>query len=170
MARVYKRLPRVEHQVSQARPEMIPLHDVSIDARVTRMVQPDTHWVEVDRSEQMLYLYYNSEIIKAWQVSTGRPGGPGLKSRATRPGVYRVYNLYEKYPMWGIEDAKTGWWVPDVPWVIWFHGELAIHTAYWHNNFGTPVSHGCVNMAEVDAAELYPHMVKGRLGTVIWVR
>ena len=165
MGKQYKLLKRIGGQVSQSRPEMIPLHNVQIDARVTKMVQPDSYWVEVDKSEQMLYLYFNSEIQKAWRVSTGRPGGPNLKSMATRPGVYKVYRLYEKYPMWGRD-----WWCPDVPWVIWFHGELAIHAAYWHNDFGLPVSHGCVNMAEMDAKELYSYMKNGRYGTVIWVK
>ncbi len=171
MKRTYKQLTRIAGQVSQARSDLIPLHqaDQVVDPRVIRLVKPDEYWVEVDRSQQVLYLYFYMEIVGAWLVSTGRPGGPRRKSRATRPGVYRVYGLYERYPMWGIEDAATGWWCPDVPWVIWFHGELAIHGAYWHNDFGMPVSHGCVNMAEMDAKDLYGYMVKGREGTVIWI-
>lgn len=158
MARSYRRLTKVEQT---PRPILDPKHDVLIDARVTKLVKPDAYWIEVDRAEQVLYLYRNTEIIKAWRVSTGKP-----PNRVTRPGVYKVYSLYEKYPMWGIEDKNTGWWCPDVPFAMFFHGELAIHGAYWHNDFGTPVSHGCVNMMPDDAAELYRFVGKG---TVVWV-
>ncbi len=99
MKRIYKRLTRIPEQKSQARPEMIALHDVSIDARVTKMVQPDTHWVEVDRSEQMLYLYFNSDIIKAWQVSTGRPAVG--KENPSDKGVYLVITFMRNI-RWGV--------------------------------------------------------------------
>jgi lipoprotein-anchoring transpeptidase ErfK/SrfK len=79
----------------------------------------------------------------------------------TRKGVYRMYALYKSYPMWGRD-----WWCPDVPYAMFFHHEFAIHGAYWHNDFGTPVSHGCVNMAEMDAAEVFAKVKKG---TVVWV-
>ncbi len=34
----------------------------------------------------------------------------------------------------------------DVPWVAYFNGDEGFHGTYWHNNFGTPMSHGCINM------------------------
>ena len=138
--------------------------EVVIDKRV--QVGADEVWIEVSLSEQMLYLYRGCQVQSAYRVSTGRPGIPGKKvSKATRKGVYRIYALYKSYPMWG-RDGKDGWRCPDVPYVMWFHGELAIHAAYWHNDFGTPVSHGCVNMAEMDAEAVYAQ-VKRR--TVVWV-
>jgi len=157
----YKRLTRIDGQVSQFMPELVKMHDVPIDARVTKLVKENDVWIEVSLDEQVLYLYEGSELKSAYRVSTGRPGTPTRKSMATRKGVYRIYALYEKYPMWGRD-----WWCPDVPYAMFFHGELAIHGAYWHNDFGTPVSHGCVNMAEVDAKEVY-QQVKKR--TVVWV-
>ena len=62
-----------------------------------------------------------------------------------------------------INDAKagklagqTGWVVPDVPDVMYFNSEAeALHGAYWHNNFGNPMSHGCVNLTMDDAAWFY---------------
>jgi lipoprotein-anchoring transpeptidase ErfK/SrfK len=44
---------------------------------------------------------------------------------------------------------------PDVPWTMYYSGGFAIHGAYWHNNFGTPVSHGCVNLRVPEAKALY---------------
>jgi lipoprotein-anchoring transpeptidase ErfK/SrfK len=45
--------------------------------------------------------------------------------------------------------------LPDVRWDTYFDGGNAFHTAYWHNNFGTPMSHGCINMREADAKVVY---------------
>jgi lipoprotein-anchoring transpeptidase ErfK/SrfK len=161
MGTFYRRLTRVP-QESHAVPDAILYHDIPIDSRVTKLVKGNDVWIEVSLDEQVLYVYEGSGIVSAYMVSTGRPGIPGkLKSMATRKGVYRMYSLYKAYPMWGRD-----WWCPDVPYAMFFHGELAIHGAYWHNNFGTPVSHGCVNMAEMDAAEVFAQVKKG---TVVWV-
>jgi lipoprotein-anchoring transpeptidase ErfK/SrfK len=157
----FKRLTRIEGQVSQSVPELVKTHDIPIDARVTKLVEGSGIWIEVSLDEQVLYLYEGSELKAAYRVSTGRPGTPTRKSMATRKGVYKMYSLYKSYPMWGRD-----WWCPDVPYAMFFHGELAIHAAYWHNDFGIPVSHGCVNMAEVDAKEVF-ELSKKR--TVVWV-
>ena len=45
--------------------------------------------------------------------------------------------------------------LPNVQWVMYFYRDFGTHTAYWHNNFGYPMSHGCVNMRLIDARELY---------------
>ncbi len=45
--------------------------------------------------------------------------------------------------------------IEDVPWVMYFEGSYALHGAFWHNAFGAPRSHGCVNMAPPDAKELF---------------
>ena len=157
----YKRLMRIDGQVSQSVPELIRAHDIPIDARVTKLVSGADVWIEVSLDEQVLYLYEGSELKSAYRVSTGRPGTPTRKSMATRKGVYKMYALYRQFPMWGRD-----WYCPDVPYAMFFHSELAIHAAYWHDDFGTPVSHGCVNMAEMDAKEVY-EQVKKR--TVVWV-
>ena len=157
-----KRLTRIEGQVSQYVPEAVLTHSIPIDARVTRLVKDADIWIEVSLDEQMLYLYQGSEVRFAYRVSTGRPGIPGkLKSMATRKGVYKIYALYVSYPMWGKD-----WYCPDVPYAMFFHHELAIHAAYWHNDFGKPVSHGCVNMMPDDAKEVYGQVKKR---TVVWV-
>ncbi|MCB0054699.1 MAG: L,D-transpeptidase, partial [Caldilineaceae bacterium] len=77
-------------------------------------------------------------------VSTGKPGF------RTLPGTFAVYRKYEETRMRGI-DYDT----PDVPWTMYYDGSFAIHGAYWHNNFGTPVSHGCVNLRVPEAKALF---------------
>jgi lipoprotein-anchoring transpeptidase ErfK/SrfK len=47
--------------------------------------------------------------------------------------------------------AGADYYTPDVPWTMYFYSGYAIHGAYWHNNWGTPVSHGCVNLPVPEA-------------------
>jgi lipoprotein-anchoring transpeptidase ErfK/SrfK len=54
----------------------------------------------------------------------------------------------------------------NVPYVMYFYGDYAIHGTYWHNNFGTPMSHGCVNMTTADARWLYNWSSYGTLVNV----
>ena len=72
------------------------------------------------------------------------------------PGIFQVYRKYEQTRMTGA-DYDT----PDVPWTMYYSGGFAIHGAYWHNNFGTPVSHGCVNLRVPEAKALYEWAAMG---------
>ena len=156
----YTRLERVERQVSHELPG--PHHHlVKKPDKILLNIMPDTYWIEVSLKEQVLYLWQGGRIKNAFQVSTGRPGTPFRKSMATRKGTYNIYYMRPKYPMWGKD-----WYCLDVPYAIFFHHEFAIHGAYWHNDFGTPVSHGCVNLAEVDAGKVYEKM---KLKDFVWV-
>lgn len=151
----YTKLVPIGNQVSQALPK--PQHNVEFHERIKEALlkTPDMTWIEVSLAEQVLYLYKGSQIQEAYRVSTGRPGSPFRKSMATRKGCYNIYYMKASYPMWGRD-----WWCPDVPYAIFFHGELAIHGAFWHNDFGTPVSHGCVNMMPDDAKRIYEQVKK----------
>jgi lipoprotein-anchoring transpeptidase ErfK/SrfK len=155
----YKKLTPVGNQVSQKLVSFA--HTVEIDPRVHKFVKGDEVWIEVSLDNQVLYVHQGELITAAYRVSTGRPGSPFRKSMATRKGVYRMYALYKRYPMWGRD-----WYCLDVPYAMFFHGEFAIHGAYWHNDFGKPVSHGCVNMMPDDAKLVYELVKKG---TVVWV-
>jgi lipoprotein-anchoring transpeptidase ErfK/SrfK len=59
--------------------------------------------------------------------------------------------------------SGPGYSVPNVKWNTYFDGGIAFHTAYWHNNFGQPMSHGCVNMREADAKTVYDFLPLGTL-------
>lgn len=101
-------------------------------------------WIEVDLSEQTLTAWQGEVVVLKTQVSTGRPG------LATIRGAFAVAHKYDRERMTG-----PGYDTPDVPWTMYFKWGFAIHGAYWHNNFGTPVSHGCVNMRLHEAKVLY---------------
>jgi hypothetical protein len=112
--------------------------------------------IEVDISDQTLTAYQGDVPVFHTTVSTGKPGW------RTLPGTFRVYVKYEKARMTG-EDYDT----PDVPWTMYYSGDFAIHGAYWHNNFGTPVSHGCVNLRVPEAKSLFEW---SSVGTEVVVR
>lgn len=107
-------------------------------------------WIEVDLSDQKLTAWQGDVPVFETTVSTGKPGF------RTLPGEFAVYLKFEKARMRGV-DYDT----PDVPWTMYYDGDFAIHGAYWHNNFGTPVSHGCVNLRVEEAKALYAWASKG---------
>lgn len=112
--------------------------------------------IEVDLSEQWLTAYAGDEIVYDAPVSTGKDGFN------TPTGTYQVYLKYRKQTMRGSLGGET-WVVPDVPSVMYFNGSVALHGAYWHNNFGTGIrsSHGCVNLPLDAAAALYDWTPEG---------
>jgi lipoprotein-anchoring transpeptidase ErfK/SrfK len=101
-------------------------------------------WIAIDISDQSLTAWQGDIPIFQTTVSTGKPGF------RTLPGTFAVYRKYEETRMRGI-DYDT----PDVPWTMYYDGGFAIHGAYWHDNFGTPVSHGCVNLRVPEAKALF---------------
>ncbi|HEY9663761.1 MAG TPA: L,D-transpeptidase, partial [Allocoleopsis sp.] len=66
------------------------------------------------------------------------------------PGVFSIQTKQEKAWMQG-ENYE----IPNVPYTMFYSGNYAIHGTYWHNNFGTPVSNGCVNVPVDQAAWLF---------------
>jgi lipoprotein-anchoring transpeptidase ErfK/SrfK len=62
--------------------------------------------------------------------------------------------------------AGPGYYLPNVPYVMYFFQGYGIHGTYWHNNFGTPMSHGCVNLTIEDSAWIFDF---ASVGTVVFV-
>jgi len=100
--------------------------------------------IEVSISDQTLTAWEGDKLFMRTSVSTGKPGW------RTLPGTFAVYSKFVETRMTG-EDYDT----PDVPWTMYYSGDFAIHGAYWHDNFGSPVSHGCVNLRVPEAQALY---------------
>jgi lipoprotein-anchoring transpeptidase ErfK/SrfK len=101
-------------------------------------------WIDVNLSTQTLTAYVGQTPVLVTRVSTGRSPTP------TVVGTYRVYSKYPSTHMSG-----PGYSVPNVPHTMFFFRGYSIHGTYWHNNFGTPMSHGCVNLNLTDAKWLY---------------
>lgn len=104
------------------------------------------HWIEVSLSEQYLWAYEGDTVVLETYVSTGRDGFE------TPEGTFHILTKLESQTMEGVIGGEY-YNVPDVPWVMYFTDEgHALHGTYWHNNFGTQMSHGCVNLP-MDVAE-----------------
>ena len=107
-------------------------------------VSGDTRWIDVDLTNQRVYAYEGETLVNSFLVSTGTWLTP------TVTGKYKIYVKYRTANMHG-----PGYSLLDVPYVMYFHKGYGLHGTYWHNNFGTPMSHGCVNLATGDAGWLY---------------
>ncbi len=101
-------------------------------------------WIDVNLSQQRITAYEGQTAVYSALVSTGLPGTP------TVVGTFSIYVKYRYTPMSG-----PGYYLPNVPHTMYFYRGYAIHGAYWHNNFGQPMSHGCVNLSLPDAEWFY---------------
>lgn len=102
--------------------------------------------IDVNLATQTLTLIQDEHPIFLSLISSGKPGWE------TPTGQFEVYAKDRKTVMVSTPEAIEFYYVPDVPFVLWFHGSYSIHGAYWHNEFGHVRSHGCINLP-VGAAE-----------------
>jgi LysM repeat protein len=114
-------------------------------------------WIDVDLSSQRLYAYQGNGVVRSMVVSTG------ISRYPTPPGRFRIYSKYPSVTMSG-----PGYYLPGVPHTMFFYKGYAIHGTYWHNNFGTPMSHGCINLTRGDAAWLYSWAPVGTSVVIHW--
>jgi lipoprotein-anchoring transpeptidase ErfK/SrfK len=115
-------------------------------------IGPGEHWIDVDLTNQRLHAYEGDTLVRSFVVSTGTWQTP------TVTGQYYVYVKYRYADM-----AGPGYYLANVPYVMYFYQGYGIHGTYWHNNFGTPMSHGCVNMTIEEAGWIYDFSVVGTL-------
>lgn len=112
-------------------------------------------WIEIDLSSQTLTAWDDEDLYMHVKISSG------LVQYPTPVGHYNIWHMNESQTMSG-----PGYNLPNVKFNMYFHQGYAMHGAYWHNNFGQPMSHGCVNMREEEAERLYRFV---DLGTEVWV-
>jgi lipoprotein-anchoring transpeptidase ErfK/SrfK len=136
-----------------------------IEAADLRVVGPMTRapvwategkrWIDVSILEQSLVAYEGTRPVYVTLVSTGAGGiGDPKTTHATVQGAFLIHTKHVTTTMDGDETGDE-FDLRDVPFVQYFHEGYALHTAYWHDDFGTPRSHGCVNLAPKDAAWLF---------------
>ena len=116
---------------------------------------PGGRWIEVDISDQSLTAWDGDRIFMQTQISSGRAETP------TVAGVFSVERKLERQRMVG-----PGYDLPNVTSVMYFFLNYAIHAAYWHDDFGSVASHGCVNMRVDEAATLFDW---AEVGTPVYV-
>lgn len=106
-------------------------------------------WVSVDLYEQVLIAYEGDTPVFATLVSSGLPAW------STREGVFNVYVRYERTLMSGAYNNPDFYYLQEVPWTMYFDGDIGLHGTYWHDGFGYRQSHGCVNLSITDAKWLF---------------
>jgi hypothetical protein len=106
-------------------------------------------YIAVQLSSQTLVAYDGDKPVYATLVSTGKQGFE------TPTGIYRIQHKHISATMDGEVGADDMYRIEDVPWTMYFSGSLALHAAFWHERFGQQRSHGCVNLAPLDAHWLF---------------
>jgi len=138
-------------------PTLIPT-----DAPAPDLLPPDPaaiaeggRWIDINLSAQTLTAYEGPTPLNMFVVSTGT---------WQYPTVTGQYNVYVKYV--AADMSGPGYYLPSVPYVMYFYRGYGIHGTYWHNNFGTPMSHGCVNMSTEEAGWIFDWASVGTLVNV----
>ncbi len=111
---------------------------------------PDPNkWIEINLSEQKLYMKQGASTIASFLISSGRWA-------PTPTGTFAIWTKLRYTTMAGGNPALGTYYnLPNVPYVMYYYQGYGIHGAYWHNNFGHPMSHGCVNMRPEEAGIVY---------------
>jgi LysM repeat protein len=108
-------------------------------------------------SQQRTYAYEDGKLLRSTLSSTGLPATP------TVTGEYQIYVKYRAQLMSG-----PGYYLPNVPYVMYFYRGYGLHGTYWHSNFGQPMSHGCVNLPTDEARWFFDFAPVGTRVVVRW--
>jgi len=124
-------------------------------------VPPNEKRIEVDLGQQELRAFESGRLVFRARISSGIPNtkpGPNGIPTITPTGVFIIDR---KFPLRHMGDGRLtssldAYELPGVPWTSFFHPTgVAFHGTYWHCDFGRPLSHGCINMRNIDAKWLY---------------
>lgn len=144
----------------------LPLQSVRLAERVKRPddVDADEQWVHVDLDRQVLVAYEGDRPVLATLVSSGKAGYEPPR------GLFRIEKKYTTRKMQGADPTDGSYDIDQVPYTMYYWGSLALHGAYWHDDFGKVRSHGCTNLPPHDARWLFrwasptlPHGWHGRV-------
>ena len=135
--------------------------------------------IEVRLDEQLLLAYENRQLVFATRTSTG---GKRLSGTYTTPvGDFITYHKRPTRHMANGDIASNGFDLPGVPWVLYVtESGISFHGTYWHNDYGRPRSHGCINLTPQAAKWLYrwtmptvapdKYLVYGYVGTKVEIK
>jgi hypothetical protein len=112
----------------------------------TSTASGEEKWIEVSLKQQKLRAWEGNTIVMEFPISSG------LWYPTPKGSYYIWYKTRFQRMAGGSQELGTYYNLPNVPYNMFFHRGYAVHGAYWHNNFGEPMSHGCVN-APIDMAK-----------------
>ncbi|KKU29295.1 MAG: hypothetical protein UX80_C0004G0072 [Candidatus Amesbacteria bacterium GW2011_GWA2_47_11b] len=131
------------------RPATTLAETLSLSQRKVLGSTTEEKWIEIDLSDQKLIAHQGNSIFLESLISSGLFG-------KTTPGEYRVwYKIRATKMEGGNRSLNTYYYLPNVPYVMFFNKDIGIHGTYWHQNFGKPMSHGCVNSPTPIAEKLF---------------
>ena len=114
-----------------------------------------TKWIDISILGQTLVLYEGNKPMYATAVSTGRDGlGDPKTTKSTVRGTFHIREKHVTTTM-DANEVDNKFELRDVPWVEYFESGYAIHAAPWHDEYGTPRSHGCINLSPIDARRVF---------------
>ncbi|MBD2362867.1 MULTISPECIES: L,D-transpeptidase [unclassified Anabaena] len=155
MAALLSWLPPTAADTNPPKTVAASVNDSSISTSDIQQISQSRRIV-IDLSAQRLFAWEGNKLVYSFRVSTGKRSTPTPTGKFTINSKYRINRM-----------RGRGYDIPDVPYAMYFHKGYAIHGAYWHNRFGTPVSRGCVNLPVKQARKLYDWAANG---TVVVVR
>lgn len=112
-------------------------------------VKESERWLDVSLNEQTLSAYQGDRMVFSTLISTGNSQFPTVR------GLYRIRLKIVSKKMSGGEETGDYYFLEDVPWQMFFYQGFGFHASYWHDLFGLPTSHGCVNLSPMDAKWLF---------------
>ena len=106
-------------------------------------------WIEVSLDEQKAKAWEGNKLVMEFPISSG-------KWSPTPAGTFYIWHKTRSQSMIGGSQALGTYYnLPNVPNNMFFYKGYALHGAYWHNNFGHRMSHGCVNEPLASAAQIF---------------
>jgi len=130
-------------------------------------LKPNERWIDVNLTTQTVVAFEGDRPIYATLISSGKESKIKDKDHRTPLGEWRIREKHITTTMDGDGTAAGDlpYSIEDVPYVMYFFRSYALHGAFWHANFGSQMSHGCVNLAPLDAKYLFffadPPLPKG---------
>lgn len=125
------------------------LHNLPTTAILGSTTSSQDKWIEVDLSDQRLNMKEGDNTVGSFLVSSG-------KWAPTPTGEWRIWTKLRTTRMEGGSKALNTYYnLPNVPYTMYYYQGYGIHGAYWHNNFGHPMSHGCINMRPEEAGIVF---------------
>jgi len=129
-------------------PMVQPVPPENIDLPV--QVSEGEKWLDVDLSKRIMTLFDYDKPLFATYVAVGREENP------TRAGIYRIWYKLTKDEMRGGPPLHSYYYhLKNIPWVMYYNYDYAIHGTYWHDKFGARQSAGCTNMTQGDAEFIF---------------
>lgn len=148
------------HGISVTPPRLSDLLPATSVLGITYTSQPYDYnqgkRIEIDLTRQKAYAFEGNDLVYAFTISSG-------KWYPTPTGEFTIWAKVRSQKMSGGDKSiGTYYYLPNVPYVMFFSNKeiakmrgFSFHGTYWHDNFGSPMSHGCVNMRIEDAKILY---------------